>query len=158
MNKVITWGYCLCLLASQAFSQTADSVIRIETTFWGIQYRQGTQQLSFKEVGVALAADPEAFEEYRKARTNYVGGTVVGLTGAALIGYSVGSALSGSAPHWSVAVTGAGVLLAAIPLNNGFHRRIHRAIGMYNNKTASGQACSWQIQPYGAGARIVLRF
>jgi len=158
MNKLITWGCCLCLLASQAFSQAPDSVIQIETTFWGIQYMQGKQQLSFREVGWVLAADREAFGEYRKARTDYVVGTAVGLTGAALIGYSVGSALSGAAPHWSVAAVGAGVLLVAIPLNNRFHRRIRQAIGMYNNKAASSQAWSWKIQPYGAGARVVLRF
>lgn len=130
----------------------------METTFWGIRYLQGSQELSFKELGSVLAADPQAFGEYQKARTNYVTGTVVSLTGAALIGYSVGSALTASAPHWSVAVVGAGVLLASVPMNNAFHRRIRRAIGMHNNKTASGQAWSWQIQPCGAGARVVLRF
>jgi len=157
MNKLITWG-CLFLITSQACSQAQDSVIQMETTFWGIRYLQGMKQLSFREVGVVLAADPEAYGEYRKARANYVAGTIVGLAGAALIVYSVGSALTTSTPHWSVAVVGAGVLLAAVPLNNAFHRRIRSAIGIYNNRTASGQAWSLQVQPYGAGARVVLRF
>jgi hypothetical protein len=158
MNKLITWGFGLCLIALQAFPQAPDSTIQIETTFWGIQYLKTGKQLSFKEVGSVLASEPEAFAEYRKARKNYMVGTVVSLGGAALIAYSVGSALTSAAPHWSVAVVGAGMLLVSVPMNNAFHRRIHRAIGIYNSKTASGRAWSWHITPCGAGARVVLRF
>lgn len=157
MNKLITWG-CFCLVVAQAYPQAQDSVIQIETTFWGMRYLQDDHQLSFKEVGVMLASSPEAYAEYRKARTSYVVGNLLGFAGGALIGYSVGSALTSSAPHWSVAAVGAGVLLAAVPFNNGFHRRIRQAIGIYNNRTATGHACSWTIEPYGAGARVTLRF
>ena len=158
MNKLILWGCSLCLLASQAFSQAPDSAIRMETTFWGIRYVQGDRQLSFKELGPVLAADPGAFAGYRQARTSYVVSTAVSLTGAALIGYSVGSALTGAAPHWSVAVVGAGVLLTAVPFNNAFHRRIRKAIGTYNGRAASGCNCYWQIEPRGAGVGVVVRF
>lgn len=158
MIKLITWGSCLCLLASQGFSQVPDSVIRMESTFWGTRYLQGQHVLSFSGLGTLLGADPEAYQEYRKAKTSYVAGTALGLTGGLLIGYSVGSALTGRAPHWSVAAAGAGVLLVAIPLNNSFHRRIRKAIAVYNGRTGRTRAYSWYLAPQGAGARLVVRF
>jgi hypothetical protein len=158
MIKWIIWGCCLWLPATHAFSQTQDSVLQVESTFWGIRYLKGRQQLSFKEVGAMLASNPDAYALYKKAKTNYVVGNAVGLAGGALIGYSVGSALTGSSPHWSVAAVGAGILLVAIPFNNGFHRRIRQAADTYNGKTAAGQSASWHIMPHGAGARLVIRF
>jgi hypothetical protein len=157
MLKSIMWGICFWLLALPAHTQVPDSV-HIESTFWGIRYMQGRQQLSFKEVGSVLATNPEAYALYKKAKTNYVVGNAVGVAGGALIGYSVGSALTGSSPHWSIAAVGAGVLLVAIPFNNGFHRRIRQAVLRYNGKAVSGGTYSWQVAPCGAGLRLVMRF
>jgi hypothetical protein len=79
MIKWIIWGCCLWLPATHAFSQTQDSVLQVESTFWGIRYLKGRQQLSFKEVGAMLASNPDAYALYKKAKTNYVVGNAVGL-------------------------------------------------------------------------------
>lgn len=147
------------LLSFSLFAQSNDGDLRMEKTFWGVKFSEYGRSLKPKEVLQIMEVNPEAFAEFKKAKSNYDAAQVFGFIGGFMIGWPIGTAISGGDPQWGIAAGGAAVLLLTIPLNNGFTKHGRNAIAIYND---SGNSASIRptihLQVQGTGARVVIKF
>ena len=130
--------------------------IKMYKTFGGVRFEMDTLVLSPKQVLNILKTNPVAFEEFKKAKANYNIAGVLGFAGGLLIGFPIGTAVVGGDPEWSLAIGGAGLILASIPFNRAFKGRAFGALELYNEKTTSRIKPSFYF--YGTQAKLVIRF
>lgn len=104
-----------------------------------------------------MEIDAEAFKEFKRAKSNYDAGQVLGFIGGFLIGWPLGTALGGGDPQWGLAGGGAALLLASIPLNSGFKKHAQRALTIYNGRPVSRRQASVRFRFYGYGGGFVLK-
>jgi hypothetical protein len=141
------------LLASFSYAQTETSEIRMEKS----KFYEGNRILKPREVLSRMEINPEAFQEFKKAKSNYDAAQVLGFAGGFLIGWPLGTALGGGDPQWGLAGGGAALLLASIPLNSGFKKHAKNALTIYNGRPLSRFQTSVRFRFYGYGAGFVLR-
>jgi hypothetical protein len=112
-----------------------------------------------KEVLSVMAGNPEAYAAYKKAKSNYDAGQVIGFIGGFMVGYPLGTALGGGDPQWGIAAGGVGLLLLNIPLSTAYKKHAGNAIELYNGQTGStARNYSIELTPTVTGAKAVLRF
>lgn len=115
-----------------------------------------TLVLSPKQVLEILKVEPVAYEEFKRAKTNYNVAGVMGFSGAFLITFPVVTSIAGGNPEWAFAAGGAALILGSIHFNRVFKGRAFNALELYNNKVTA------RIQPtlhfYGTQVRLVIRF
>lgn len=147
----------LVILSFNTLAQEAD--IRIEKAFGGVKFYQGTTLLKPKEVMNLMADSPEALEAFKKAKSNYDAGQVIGFIGGFMIGWPIGTALAGGEAQWGLAAGGVGVLLLAIPLNSAFNKHSKNAVEIYNRGSGSARSGPQSIYffPNGTGGKVIIR-
>ena len=131
--------------------------ITMYKTFGGVRFERDSAVLSTRQVMEILHENPVAFEEFKKAKTNYNVAGVLGFTGGILIGLPLGTALVGGEPEWGLAAAGGIFILGSIPFNRIFKARALNALDIYDGKKMTSR-----IQPKfyfgGASARLVINF
>ncbi|HEY3405176.1 MAG TPA: hypothetical protein VGK59_17450 [Ohtaekwangia sp.] len=157
MKKIIL-SFIFCAVLTSAFSQSTEGNIEMHKSFWGVTFKQDGRQLRPRQVLDIMKDNPEAYAEFKKAKTNYDAGSAFAFVGGFLIGWPLGTAIGGGDPEWGLAAAGAGVLLFTIPFNSGFKKHARNAITIYNGTSSRAHTHSLSIVPYGTGARIVFRF
>jgi len=139
------------------FEATQAQEITMYKTFGGVRFQRDSTVLSVRQVMEILKEKPKAFEEFKKARTNYNIAGVLGFAGGVMIGIPLGTALVGGDPEWAFAAGGAVLILGSIPFNRIFKARALNALDIYNGKEITSR-----IKPEfyftGTGARVVLKF
>lgn len=111
------------------FAQQPIELIKKRGTF---KFTQGDKNLKLAEVSKLLENNTKALNFFSKAKTNNVVATLLGGVGGALIGFPIGTAISGGVAQWELAGVGAGLALLGIPFNNGFKKNAKMAIDLYN--------------------------
>lgn len=119
------------LIISQSFS-FAQSPININRSLGENMFYSGDRQLKQKEVLNILSVNDEAFREFKKARSNYIGAVILGCAGAAMIGWELGGLFAGADFNYVVAGVGAGLIVCCIPLISAYNKRSASAISIYN--------------------------
>jgi hypothetical protein len=131
--------------------------ITMYKTFGGVRFERDSVVLSTRQVMEILYENPNAFEEFKKAKTNYNVAGVLGFTGGILIGFPLGTALVGGEPEWGLAAAGAVLILGSVPFNRIFKARALTALDIYNGKEITSR-----IRPEfyfgGTSARLVIKF
>ena len=150
---ILLTGYAL-----SSFAQQGD--IQMQKSFWGTKFISDGKVLKPREVLVLLESNPEAYQEFKKAKTNLAVANVFGFIGGAMIGWPLGAAAGGGEVQWGVVGAGAGVALLSIPFNSSYNKRAKRAIDLYNNKPTSAilRQPSVSLQPWGFGAKVRFAF
>lgn len=129
--------------------------------FGGAEFEYNKDTSSFdispKEVLVIMKSDPLAYEEFKKARSNYNASGVLGFLGGGLIIVPVITAIAGGDPEWGLAAGGVALVITSIPLHRAFKRHAQSAIDTFNKKhTAFRPRTEYFIS--GLGARVVIKF
>jgi hypothetical protein len=147
--------------AQKSSAQTRDGDLKMVKSFGGTKFYLDGQLLKPKEVLNLMEHDVEAFNEFKKAKSNNDAGNVLGFIGGVMIGWPLGTALAGGDPQWGLAAGGAAVLVATIPLTIGFKKHATTATNLYNRNTSNVSA---DLRPkvnmglHGTGARLVITF
>ena len=94
---------------------------------------------------------------FKKAMSNYNAGQVLGFVGGFMVGWPLGTALGGGDPNWGIAAGGVAVLLCTIPLSSAFKKHARTAVDMYNGKPMAFRP-TFHVSPYGAGAKVIMKF
>lgn len=85
---------------------------------------------------------------------------VLAFAGGFMVGWPVGTAIGGGDPNWGLAAVGGGLLLATIPLVNGFNKNAIAAVELYNGSLrnpTSLRPCTIKfcVNPNGVGLKMV---
>lgn len=146
----------LSLLYANSYSQKKLTLYK---SFGGIVYELDTLTLSTKQVMMVLKENPEAFVEFKVARTKSTISSVLGFVGGLLVVAPLITAVAGGQPEWGFSAGGAALFIASIPFNASFRGHALNALDIYNSgvKTSTIKSRT-SIQMYGSGASIVVRF
>ena len=122
-------------------------------------YQDG-RLLKPKEVLNIMQSSPEAFNEFKKAKSNYDAANVFGFIGGFMVGWPLGTALGGGDPQWGIAAGGAAALLLSIPMTVGYKKHARNAIDNYNrgDQPSASLRTSVQMNFTGTGVRFVVEF
>ena len=149
--RIITTFFAL-LLATSAHAQEGGN-IRMEKS----KFYEGYRVLKPGEVQDRMKIVPEAFQEFKKAKSNYDAAQVLGFVGGFLIGWPLGTALGGGDPQWGLAGGGAALLLATIPLHRGYKKHAKSALTIYNSPPVARHKTSVRLSFHGCGAGLVVK-
>lgn len=142
------------LIASLCITFCYGQEIRMER----MKFYDGNNLLKPKEVLHRMKIDPEAFQEFKKAKSNYDAAQVIGFAGGFMVGWPLGTALAGGDPQWGLAGGGVALILATIPMNIAFKKHAKKALAIYNVHPESRRALNLKMQFYGGGGRLVLKW
>ena len=133
MKKIITAILLLFLTGLQIKAQKIES-----TKVWGgYQFKQSGKNLSLSDMQSIMKDNKEALDLVTSAKSNETWAMVLGTAGGALIGFPIGTAIGGGDPEWALAVAGAALIVATIPIIKGFNKKTTRAVELYNNGVTS---------------------
>jgi hypothetical protein len=146
----------LALLLLALFATLAvygQTEIRMEKS----KFYEGRTLLKPGQVLDRMRSKPEAFNEFKKAKSNYDAGQVLGFTGGFLIGWPLGTALGGGDPQWGMAAGGAALLLLTIPLQSGFKRHAQNALTIYNGDPLARDRVNLHFRFHATAASLILK-
>lgn len=122
-------------------------------------YEMDTLTLSTKQVGMLLRQNPEAYEEFRIARSKSTISSVLGFSSGLLVAAPLVTAVAGGQPEWLLAAGGGVLFLASISFNSSSKGHALNAIEIYNSKlSASNQRVKSTLYFSGHSASLVIRF
>ena len=67
------------------------------------------------------------------AKSKYDTGTIFGFAGGFLIGWPIGTAVTGGDPEWVLVGVGAGLILVSIPFSISYNKHAKSAVIRYNS-------------------------
>jgi len=120
---------------------TNDSLY-YKSGFTGLTVWQGDKKLHPTDVKILFKSNEEALSNYKSGRSMKTVATVVGLPSGFILGWQLGTMLAGGDPNGTMAIIGAGGVIASVVLDIMGGNKIRRAISIYNaslNETISFQ-------------------
>jgi hypothetical protein len=150
----------LILVLSAVTVETSAQKIYMYKTFGGVIYMLNDSiEMSTKQTSVLLFPHEKAYGEFKKARTWSTVSAVSGFLGAAMVAIPLGTLAFGERADWGYAAGGC-VLVAFGMISNWVYKgRAIGAIDMYNQDLPQKSSrIKPQLQFYGTGARLVIRF
>lgn len=132
MNKIFMLTLVSILFSFGLHAQE----IKAYKTFGGIRFEQDTTELSIHEVMSILKENSNAYNEIKRAKRFSNAAAITGFTGAVLLAFPFGTAVSGGDPEWIMAASGATLLITSIPLMKSYRKHTMNALDIYNNKSA----------------------
>jgi hypothetical protein len=130
--------------------------IEMIKTFGGVRFESDTVVYSPKQVLELMRDNPLAYEEFKKAKTNYGVAGALGAIGGFMVGFPLGTAIAGGEPEWGLAAGGAALIIASIPLNRAFKNHAQNALDIYNKGETARLKVRFDFT--GTWARLVIRF
>lgn len=120
-------------ISTFSFAQNDSTTIETYTSFLGYQYVQGESTILMPvEMLEIFQEHPAAFAKMKKARSNRLISQIFFSTGAITMGYAIVSGITQQNQVWQTASIGAGLVLAGIPFNRGFHKHTQSATAIFN--------------------------
>ncbi len=114
--------------------------IRIESSGLGNTYHQGDKTLPLTSLEERLAKHPVAGPELEGYQAKKWTGLLLGAVGGALIGWNVGDNLTKKGEKsWTLALVGAGTVVAALPFALMADGQMHSAVEAYNGSFTSAE-------------------
>jgi len=148
----------ILLIALTCLSYAASGQkITFYKTFGGLGFEMDTVTLSMHDVMERMKVNPVAYDEIKRARSNYSAAGVLGFTGALLVAVPLVTVVAGGHPEWGLAVAGGTLILVSIPLNWAFQRHAVNALEEYNKQFESSRIRT-NLYFTATGAKLVLRF
>lgn len=142
-----------------AFSTSAQKVTMYKT-FGGVIYMlNDTTELSTRQTASLLFTNQQAYTEFKQAKKWSTVSAVSGFAGGAMIAIPLATAAFGGTADWGYAI-GGGALLGVGLISNWIYKgRAIGAIDLYNEGLPQkSSSIKPQLQFYGTGARLVIRF
>jgi ribosomal protein L16/L10AE len=125
----------LTLLAvnmSLTFGQTNSNSISMEKVFGGYQFYQGGKRLTMNQLVNIMEPNSLAHQQIKSARNTNTLSTVISGVGSFMLGYTIGTALFGGEPNWTMAGIGAGLVIVSLPISQSSNKKAKQAVEKYN--------------------------
>ena len=107
-------------------------------------FLQNDQRLTFKQAQELMQTNQDALDMMNSAKSNRTCAMILGGAGGALIGFPIGTAISGGDAKWELAGAGALLVLGSIPIIKGYNTKVEKAVDIYNTNLPS---VGYQFQP-----------
>jgi hypothetical protein len=130
MKNIIISGILLMTIVF-TYGQVKPDTIEIKKAL-GTVFRQHGKNLKPNQLLNITQPNPEAYKEMKTAKSNYAAGSLIGFAGGFLIGWPLGTALSGGKANWALAGVGAGLFVISIPFTSAYTRHAKNAVRLYN--------------------------
>lgn len=111
--------------------------IETEKVFGGYKYSLNGSQMTIKDLVKTMKSNSQAFNLIKKAQSNNIISSILGYAGGGLIGFPIGSAISGGDANWTLAGIGAGLVAIGIPISSNVNKKTKQAIDLYNSSLSS---------------------
>jgi len=95
MNKLSILLVLFLFTEMSIKAQEPNDTIQIKKTFIGMVFKQNNKPLKPIQMITLMENYPEASNEMKKARNNYIISNIIGGTGGLMVGWSLGSSVSG---------------------------------------------------------------
>ena len=142
MKKIIFLIFAV-VFSADSFAQK----IELATSFGNFELkRNGVFITTLSELEQIVAADINALEYVKKARTNKTISDISGFIGGFGIGYSIGSLL-GKNKTYAPALLGLGFIVIKIPFINGINKNLKLGTDAYNTSLDKKVTCSNNFNP-----------
>jgi len=106
--------------------------IELKKSFGENFFYQNGEKLSSKQLTAILKSNSESLDLMKSAKSNYTWATILGVSGGALVGFPIGTAVGGGDAKWELAGVGAALILVAIPILNNYNKKTKAAVTLYN--------------------------
>jgi len=155
MKKLIL-TFIIIAISTASYSQK----INIEKTFGGYKFTQNGKNLRLSELVNTMKSDEQSYSLAKSAKSNYVLSQIIGGAGGFMVGWPLGTAISGGKPNWTIAGIGAGLIVISIPITSSANKKMKKAVNRYNSSINS---TSYNFQPnfsivsnrFGVGLAII---
>lgn len=137
-----------CCAASRRFDVSAPVTIKprgIERVYW-----QGGERVDVNDMTRHLQNQAETKQDVARARTFSTFATLAAITGGALVGWPVGSAVTGQQdPLWILAGVGAGCIVLSISLESASSSSLESAVNTHNGlvRKTTARGASNRVSP-----------
>ncbi len=127
-----------------AYAQNANE-IEIRTNFFGSKFYKGDAIISVNQVLEEMAPNESVYNLMISAKKDYLFTQILTASGGFMIGWPVGTAISGGEPNWAMAGIGAGIIAISIPISSNFKKKAHSAIKQHNTIITASR--SYHLKP-----------
>jgi hypothetical protein len=132
--KLILWLFlAFIFISSSLFSQTVDSIIVKTRLLSTDYYYAGSKLNSIKSISRVVRDNPKAISKIKAAETLATVGNIFGFAGGFLIGWPIGSAMSGEEANWNLAYAGGLIAFLGILYEFNSSSSVHDAVDIYNS-------------------------
>ncbi|MGI6342438.1 MAG: hypothetical protein ACOXZ9_05620 [Bacteroidales bacterium] len=132
MKKIAIVLFLLSVSVSFAFGQTSSDSILIKKVYCGYEFYQGDQKLTLNKLAKIMEPNEQASRLIKSAQSNSTIAMILGYTGGFLIGWPIGTIVSGGDPYWLMAGVGLGIIIIRIPISKSAVKKTKHAVEMYN--------------------------
>ncbi|MBZ9627095.1 hypothetical protein LB456_06475 [Psychroflexus sp. CAK57W] len=133
--KPIGHIFFFLLLLTSTLSLSQD--ITVNQNAWGYEFKQGDQELTWKELLKETESDLESYDLIKRAQSQNTLSTIFAFAGGAFVGIPVGQTIGDGEPSWVLAIAGGALIAVAIPLSSRSKRNLEEGISQYNARTKS---------------------
>lgn len=144
----------LMVFAVAVFAQRKP--IRLYKTLGNVRFEYDTLIISSQQVKQLLLQEPDAYEEFRKARVSSSISSALGAAGGAVIAFALVNSILNKEADLNTALVGGLLVAASLPFEHGYRVRTIKAIDLYNQKASTRLS----PEPFwrGTSAGLRLRF
>jgi hypothetical protein len=136
MRKIILAFFITFVTFLTCNSQT----IKVEKVLFGHKFTQNGNKLTMSDLFEKMESNNNALKLMKSAKLNNIISIILGTAGGALVGYQIGTFITGGNPNWPLAGLGAGLAGISVPFSSSSDRKTKDAIELYNlelNSTSS---------------------
>ena len=139
MKKTVLSIFVLIFSLTVLFGQTPNDTISLNKVFGSYQFYQNNKKVSLSKLVKIMQPNEQAYKEIKAAQTTNILASIIGGTGAFMLGWQVGGSLAGAEFNWVLGGIGAGLVVVSIPISNKFNKQAKSAVELYNEglKTSS---------------------
>lgn len=131
MKKSITLTLILLSIIITGLAQS--DLITIDNSGLGYRFYQNNQMLGLKQLQQAVISNRQAFEKVHTARNNKAMASITSGLAGFLIGWQLGTIITGGEPNWLMASIGAGLIIISIPISSSAKKRAIEGVEIYNS-------------------------
>ncbi len=128
--KIIT--LLILLLIFNGSKIEAQQIEMVKRPLDAPQFYQNGQKYKMGALVKLMKPNYKAVEFMEKARANNTFSQIFLFTGAALVGYPVGTSIGGGDPNWTLALAGVGLMALSVPFLTATNKNSRKAVEHYN--------------------------
>jgi hypothetical protein len=153
MNRFLALVF---FLSVAAYADAQRKPIRLYKSLGNVRFEYDTLIISPQQVKQLLLQEPEAYELFRKARTNSAAASTLGALGGAALAFALINSILNKEADVPVALVGGALVAASLPFEHRYRARATQAIDLYNLKASARlrPALQWR----GNAVGLVWRF